>query len=258
MTCTVYLPTGSATPVDDKTVPVILYLSGLTCTDENVCQKSGIFRILSELGGIGFISPDTSPRNSGILGESDSWDFGVGAGFYLDATTEPWSTNYNMYSYITKELPEVITSNFPSLDITRMSITGHSMGGHGALTIALKNQHMFTSVSAFAPICNPIVAFKRQYTSYLGSNEEDWKPYDASEVLLASGVSKYDSILVDMGTADSFLAGGQLLPEALQTAAERVGQHLSLRMHEGYDHGYNFVSTFVEDHVRFHAARLLP
>lgn len=155
MTCAVYIPTTSS---GSETFPTLLYLSGLTCTDENVCQKSGIFKKLSELR-MGFVAPDTSPRGAGIPGETDSWDMGAGAGFYLDATAEPWAQHYKMYSYITKELMVVLKDNFAALDLTRMGVTGHSMGGHGALTIALKNQHMFKSVSAFAPICNPKVRF---------------------------------------------------------------------------------------------------
>ncbi len=155
MTCAVYIPLSSPDKASE-TFPTLLYLSGLTCTDENVCQKSGIFKKLSELR-MGFVAPDTSPRNTGIPGETDSWDMGAGAGFYLDATAEPWAQHYKMYSYITKELMAVLKDNFAALDLTRMGVTGHSMGGHGALTIALKNQHMFKSVSAFAPICNPKV-----------------------------------------------------------------------------------------------------
>lgn len=157
MTCSAYIPLMTSSE-GNETFPTLLYLSGLTCNDENVCQKSGIFRKLSELR-MGFVAPDTSPRGAGIPGETDSWDIGVGAGFYLDATAEPWTQHYRMYSYITKELMIVLNENFAALDLTRMGVTGHSMGGHGALTIALKNQHMFKSVSAFAPICNPKVKF---------------------------------------------------------------------------------------------------
>lgn len=233
-----------------------MYLSGLTCTDENVCQKSGAFKALSE-HQLGFIAPDTSPRGAGITGEADSWDFGVGAGFYLDATNSPWANNYRMYSYITKELPAVIASNFPTLDLTRMGITGHSMGGHGALTIALKNQTMFKSVSAFSPICNPINCpwGKKAFSNYLGPDIETWKEYDASD-LLKQNKSVFDDILIDCGDADSFYKSGQLLPEAFKASAASVGQKVNIRMQEGYDHSYFFISTFIEDHVKFHKDRL--
>lgn len=217
----------------------------------------GIFRYLSE-SQLGFIAPDTSPRDVGILGESDSWDFGVGAGFYLDATNSPWNTNWRMYSYLTNELPSLLAANFPTLDISRMGVTGHSMGGHGALTLALKNQDMFKSVSAFSPICNPTNCpwGKKAFTNYLGADQREWEQYDATE-LIKLGKSRFDNILIDIGTSDSFLSAGQLLPEAFSAAAVASGQKIDLRMQEGYDHSYYFVSTFIEDHVKFHKCRLV-
>eukprot|EP00600_Ochromonadales_sp_CCMP1393_P004310 CAMPEP_0174991702 /NCGR_PEP_ID=MMETSP0004_2-20121128/22067_1 /TAXON_ID=420556 /ORGANISM="Ochromonas sp., Strain CCMP1393" /LENGTH=278 /DNA_ID=CAMNT_0016245537 /DNA_START=126 /DNA_END=962 /DNA_ORIENTATION=- len=277
MTCAVYLPPAVAedeASSSSTTVPYLLYLSGLTCNDENVCQKSGIFAKLAEKN-IAFVAPDTSPRGAGVPTEDDSWDFGTGAGFYLDATAEPWSKNYRMYSYITKELPEFLASNFPALDNDKVGITGHSMGGHGALTIALKNPTKYKSVSAFAPICNPINCpwGNKAFSGYL-SDQKEWKDYDATELLLlllgatgagagagaggagAGAGAGFADILVDVGTADSFLTGKQLLPEALQAAADQVGQPLTLRYQAGYDHSYYFISSFIGEHVDFHATYL--
>jgi len=247
MTCSVYLPSSCNSEGSTNRVPCLMYLSGvffiffvifimilyysmllvlkLTCTDENVCQKSGAFRYLSQRQ-LGFIAPDTSPRGAGIAGESDSWDFGVGAGFYLDATQNPWAENYKMYSYITKELPSIIANNFPTLDQSRMGISGHSMGGHGALTIALKNPSLFKSVSAFSPICNPshcpwgIKAFN----GYLGDDNESWKQYDATDLMRSGGQQKFDNILIDVGDNDNFFKSQQLLPEEFQKACDSVGQ----------------------------------
>eukprot|EP01040_Poterioochromonas_malhamensis_P005610 gene5607-6029_t len=261
MTCALYLPLRAYQDRNDgsgEKVPILYYLSGLTCTDENVCQKSGVFKSLSNLQ-IAFVAPDTSPRGANIPGEDDSWDFGTGAGFYLDASKEPWSNNYRMYSYITKELPSFLASNFPILDTDRASITGHSMGGHGALTIALKNQNLYKSVSAFSPICHPsncpwgIKAF----TNYLGEDSTDlWNEYDATSLLRSLGKTKFESILIDVGTDDSFLKAKQLLPEDLQEAATDVGQNICIRYQEGFDHSYYFISTFIEDHIIFHAKHL--
>eukprot|EP01039_Chlorochromonas_danica_P000890 gene890-971_t len=257
MTCAVFLP-DQRDRLDRTTslLPSLLYLSGLTCTDENVCQKGSPYKALVD-SQVAFIAPDTSPRGAGITGEDDSWDFGSGAGFYLDAVQTPWDVNYRMYSYIVEELPEVLAEHFPCLDPLRRSITGHSMGGHGALTIALKNPTKFKSVSAFAPICNPsncpwgIKAF----TGYLGEDRSLWAKYDATELIkIASG--HYPDILLDVGTADSFYLNGQLLPEKLIEAAGQVGQKITLRMQEGYDHSYYFISTFIADHIAFHARYL--
>jgi S-formylglutathione hydrolase len=214
-----------------------------------------MFRALAE-HGLAMVAPDTSPRGAGIAGETDSWDFGVGAGFYLDATEHPWSENYRMYTYITVELLDLIARNFPIVDVHRAGITGHSMGGHGALTIALKNQTMFRSVSAFAPICNPIQCAwgQKAFSGYLGSTaQEAWKMYDACALMERLGKSKYSDILIDVGTSDSFLTAGQLRPEKFLEACSAAKQPVTLRYQGGYDHSYYFVSTFVEDHVRFHA-----
>jgi len=257
MTCSVYIPNTSNN--EDK-IPGLLYLSGLTCTDENVCQKSGIFKYLDEYK-LALICPDTSPRNTNIEGDSESWDFGIGAGFYLDATISKWSVNFNMYSYITKELIHIIEQNFPLIDTMSMGITGHSMGGHGALTIGLKNPSMFRSISAFSPICNPKLCpwGKKAFSGYLGDNEDDWNDYDATELIkskLSSDNALFDDILIDVGADDNFLKNGQLLPENFEKVCNEVKQKLTLRYQPGYDHSYFFVSSFVEDHVKFHAARL--
>ena len=257
MTCSVYLPPAALEP-DSSIVPGLLYLSGLTCTDENVCQKGGAFQALSQRG-MAFIAPDTSPRGLNIPGDSNSWDFGVGAGFYLDATAEPWRANYRMYSYITSELLTVVSSAFPVIDISRIGITGHSMGGHGALTIALRNPDKFKSVSAFAPICNPMKCpwGQKAFLGYLGLEENgEWDQYDACALVAANG-KKFDEILVDVGTEDSFAAAGQLRCDSFSEACLAADQLLILRRQVGYDHGYYFVSTFMEDHVRFHAKYLM-
>ncbi len=198
--------------------------------------------------------PDTSPRGSGIPGENDDWDFGTGAGFYVDATQEPWSQHYRMYSYITHELPAIVAEHFP-VKGDRQGIFGHSMGGHGALVCALRNPDQYQSVSAFAPIAAPIRApwGQKAFTGYLGANQEIWKAYDATELVLTQPFRH--PILIDQGTADQFLEK-QLMPEVFQQACEKAGQSLILRMQEGYDHSYYFISTFVKDHIRHHAEAL--
>ena len=232
-------------------VPVVYWLSGLTCTDENFMQKAGAFRIAAELG-IAIVAPDTSPRGDDIA-DDDNYDLGQGAGFYLNATQAPWSRHYHMYDYITQELPAIIEGNFPVSDVK--SISGHSMGGHGALTIGLKNSEHYRSISAFSPISNPIQCpwGHKAFTAYLGSDIESWKQYDASE-LLKQGKSPLP-ILVDQGDADSFLKE-QLKPEMLLAAAEMHRSQLELRMQPGYDHSYFFISSFIEDHLNFHAKHL--
>lgn len=240
-------------------LPSIVYLSGLTCTDENVCQKSGVFKTLSELK-IAFIAPDTSPRGAGVAGEDDSWDFGTGAGFYLDALLSPWSTNYRMYSYIWKELNEFLSDQFPCLDPTRRSIMGHSMGGYGALTIGLTKPNLYKSVSAFAPICHPTAAAWgiKAFTGFLGEeNKSEWVKSDPTEIIatLKSEDIPFDDILIDVGTSDPYM--DQLLPQDFEKAAESIGQKITLRYQDGYDHSYYFISTFIEDHIRFHYARLM-
>jgi S-formylglutathione hydrolase len=238
-------------------VPVLTFLSGLTCTEENFMVKSGAQRVAAMLGMM-LVSPDTSPRGEGVPDDpDDDYDFGLGAGFYLNATQEPWSANYQMYDYITKELPPVIFDHFPG-DPERHGLTGHSMGGHGALTIGLRNPDMFRSLSAFAPICTTLHSpwGQKALAYYLGDDKSTWQDHDACEVARRSGsVTKYDRILVDQGADDPFLAE-QLKPELLEAACKESGLPLELHIHKGYDHGYYFISTFIEEHLRFHAERL--
>jgi S-formylglutathione hydrolase len=240
---------------ETQRVPVLYYLAGLTCTEETFMIKAGAQRVAAELG-IMLVAPDTSPRGVPLPGDSDSWDFGVAAGFYLDATQDPWSRHYRMYSYVTRELPALIESSFPA-DAARQGIFGHSMGGHGALTIALKNPGRYKSVSAFAPISAPkqVPWGQKAFTNYLGPDQSKWNDYDASELMLKSG-ARLPPILVDQGLADQFLEQ-QLHPHVFEDACKKVGQPLTLRRHEGYDHGYYFISTFMEEHLRHHARHLL-
>jgi S-formylglutathione hydrolase len=233
-------------------VPVVWYLSGLTCTEENFTTKAGAQRIAAELGLL-LIAPDTSPRGDGVPGDpAGSYDFGLGAGFYVDATQDPWSRNYRMASYVERELPGLIGSELPA-DVARQSIMGHSMGGHGALTIALRNQGRYTSVSAFSPICSSMNCpwGQKALSGYLGNNKESWRRYDAC-ALIEDG-ARLPELLVDQGT--TFLET-QLKPALLEHTCARAGIPLTLRMHEGYDHSYFFISTFIEDHLRWHAQRL--
>lgn len=248
----VYRPPQAAT----GPVPVLFYLAGLTCTEETAAIKAGAQRVAAELG-LMLVTCDTSPRNTGIPGEADDWDFGAGAGFYLNATQQPWAQFYRMYDYVLDELRALVLANFAA-DPARIGIFGHSMGGHGALVLALRNPQVFKSVSAFAPICSPTRCAwgQKALPRYLGENPETWKAYDAVEIVKASGRAVFPEILVDQGLADKFLQQSQLLPELLESACASAGQPLRLRRHEGYDHGYYFISTFIEDHLRFHAARL--
>ncbi len=240
---------GVYVPPDAKDAPVLYYLAGLTCTEETFAIKGGAQRLAAELG-IVLVTLDTSPRGVSIPGDSDSWDFGVGAGFYVDATQAPWSTNYRMYSYVVDELPALIEAKFPVSQ--RRGIFGHSMGGHGALVIALRNQDRYQSVSAFAPIANPVAVpwGEKAFGNYLGPDRSVWEAYDASILMKAKPFP--DTILVDQGESDQFLEK-QLHPEAF----EGTGQQLELRRHATYDHSYWFIQTFVEDHLRHHAKRLL-
>jgi len=235
-------------------VPVLYWLSGLTCTEENFIVKAGAQRVASELG-LAIVVPDTSPRGLGFPGEGDSYDFGLGAGFYLDATTAPWSLGYRMYSYVARELPAEVAAAFP-VDSDRAGIFGHSMGGHGALTIALKNPRQFKSVSAFAPIASPMNCpwGQKALTGYLGADRTRWREYDATALIEDRGWTG-PQIVVDQGTDDQFLAS-QLKPELLQDACERAGVSLDLRRREGYDHSYYFIASFIEDHLRLHAGNL--
>jgi S-formylglutathione hydrolase len=254
MQFSVFIPPAATKTPQEKTVPAIFYLSGLTCTDENVIQKGCFLGPCAELG-FAFIAPDTSPRGAGIEGEEESWDFGTGAGFYLDAQQAEWRKNYRMYSYISDELPKLLVTIFPVISPGPAAITGHSMGGHGALTIALKNPLKFRAVSAFAPICHPMNCpwGKKAFTNYLG--KDGWEEYDACELMKTRGPLKND-ILIDQGTADSFFTDGQLQPEAFKEACAAVGQSAQIRMQEGYDHSYFFISSFAEEHVRFLARTL--
>ena len=234
--------------------PVVWYLSGLTCTHANVTEKGQFQRACAELGLI-FVAPDTSPRGEGVPDDPEgAYDFGLGAGFYLDATQPPFAANYRMESYITEELPALVAEAFPA-DMARQAITGHSMGGHGALTLALKNPNRWRSVSAFAPIASAIrcVWGKKALSGYLGADQQAWRRHDAT-TLLEDG-ARVGEILVDQGDADQFMHG-QLKPELLREACEKAGVPLTLRLQPGYDHSYYFVSTFMEDHLRWHAQRL--
>lgn len=234
-------------------VPVLYWLSGLTCNEQNFINKAGAQRIAAKLG-LALIVPDTSPRGIDLVGDNDSYDFGVGAGFYVDANQVPWSTYYKMATYIQKELPELL-HQFP-LDEQACGIFGHSMGGHGALTLALKNPQQYHSVSAFAPICAPSQCSwgQKAFTGYLGTDQVRWKEYDACELIVARGWH-HGAILIDQGTNDLFLHE-QLKPELFQQACRQAGVELNLRMQSGYDHSYYFIASFIEDHLRFHANQL--
>lgn len=238
-------------------VPVLYYLAGLTCTEETFQIKAGAQRYASE-HGIMLISPDTSPRDAGVDGEDDDYDFGTGAGFYLDAEREPYSSHYNMYSYVTEELPELVRDTFSGkADLDRQGIFGHSMGGHGALVLALRNPESYSSVSAFAPAAAPMQApwGEKAFSNYLGDDRELWRAYDASELVREHPFADGREILVDQGTEDQFL-DEQLYPHVFEEACESAGQRLTLRRQEGYDHSYYFISTFMQDHISHHAATL--
>jgi S-formylglutathione hydrolase len=232
-------------------VPVLYYLSGLTCTDETFPTKGHAQAVAAELG-LMLVAPDTSPREPRIPGDADKWDFGLGAGFYVDATQAPWADNYRMYSYITQELPALVDAGLPAMS-GATGIFGHSMGGHGALTLALRNPSLYKSVSAFAPIAAPMQCpwGQKAFSNYLGADQETWRQYDASELVAKKAFPTH--ILIDQGTADQFYKEQQLLPEKFSAAAARSGQKLTLRMQEGYDHGYYFIQTFMADHLHHHA-----
>lgn len=250
MNFAIYLPPQAK----EKKVPILYYLSGLTCTEDNFTTKAGAQRWAAELG-IAIAAPDTSPRNTRTPGEDDDWDLGTGAAFYVDATRDPWQQHYQMYSYVTEEFPSLIAANFP-IDEHKQSICGHSMGGHGALICAFKNPSRYRCVSALAPIAAPIQCpwGEKAFSHYLGDDKQQWRAYDASE--LVKTVQLPYSILIDQGDADNFLAQKQLLPDVFAEACDRAGQALNLRYQPGYDHSYFFVATFIEDHLRFHAAAL--
>ncbi len=250
MQLAVYLPPQS----QNGPVPVLLYLSGLTCTWENVTTKALPQRVCAELG-IAFVAPDTSPRGDHIPNDG-AYDLGQGAGFYVDATQLPWSTHFNMYSYITRELPELLRTNLPQLDMSRLAVTGHSMGGHGALTLALRNPGCYRSVSAFSPIVAPMQCpwGEKAFTSYLGTDRNAWRAHDAC-ALIADG-HRVSEILVEQGAADNFLES-QLKPDLLRQACAKAEIPLTLNLHAGYDHSYYFIASFIEEHIGWHAARLL-
>jgi S-formylglutathione hydrolase len=244
----IYLPPQAS---NGEKVPVLYWLSGLTCSDENFMQKSAVQRIAAELG-IAIVAPDTSPRGDEVA-DDEGYDLGKGAGFYVNATQAPWNRHYRMYDYVVNELPELIETMFPVS--AKRSIAGHSMGGHGALVIALRNSDAYQSVSAFSPISNPINSpwGKKAFTAYLGRDTTTWAQYDAS--LLMRQASNFVPALVDQGDADDFLVE-QLKPEVLKAAAQVNGYPLELNYREGYDHSYYFISSFIESHLRFHAKYL--
>jgi S-formylglutathione hydrolase len=237
-------------------VPVLFYLAGLTCSEETFAIKAGAQRVAAQLG-VMLVSCDTSPRRTGSAGEADDWEVGSGAGFYLNATQPPWSQYFRMYDYVLEELRETVLTRFPGI-ARRLGIFGHSMGGHGALVLALRNPDVYRSVSAFAPICSPTRCpwGKKAFARYLGDELSTWSNYDAVELLTARGAQIFPEILVDQGLADKFLPAGQLLPERLEAACAAAGQPLRLRRQAGYGHDYYFIATFVEEHLRFHVDAL--
>ena len=251
MNFSVYVPQQASI----EPLPVLYYLSGLTCTEENFMAKAGAQRYAAELGLI-LVAPDTSPRNTGIPDEATAWDFGTGASFYVDATEAPWNQHYQMYSYVVEELPTLIAAQFPA-DITRQGICGHSMGGHGALVCGLRNGDRYRSISAFAPIAAPSQSDwgQKALTGYLGPNPDHWKLYDATEIASTPGITAC-AILIDQGLADPYLA--QLRPERFVEACRETQLSLTYRAHPDYDHSYYFIATFIEDHIRFHARHLNP
>ena len=237
-------------------VPALIYLAGLTCNEETFMIKAGAQRLAAELG-LALIAPDTSPRGAHAPGEADSWDFGVGAGFYLDATQTPWAKNWHMESYVTQELLPLFTNELP-INPERIGIFGHSMGGHGALTLALRHPALFKSVSAFAPICAPMHCpwGHKAFTGYLGTDESRWAAHDATALMGQHTAAPYPGgILIDQGLADKFLAE-QLHPHLFEAACTSAGQPLTLRRHAGYDHGYYFIASFMADHLQHHAQQL--
>lgn len=250
MTFSVYLPPQA----EEAKVPALYWLSGLTCNDDNARTKAGAQRYAAEQG-IALIFPDTSPRGDDVADEASRYDLGKGAGFYVNATQPPWVEHYQMYDYVTKELPDLLEADLPLIKGFK-SVSGHSMGGHGALICALKNPASYKSVSAFAPICNPVNGAwgKGCFTAYFGDDESMWEQYDATALIRAG--TKMPDILIDQGTADEFYDEKQLLPENLQAACDESGQSLRLRMQTGYDHSYHFISTFIGEHIAFHANAL--
>lgn len=254
MKFSVYLPQQA---LQGARRPALVYLAGLTCNEDTFMTKAGAQRLAAELGLI-LVAPDTSPRGANVPGEADAWDFGVGAGFYLDATQTPWATHWRMESYLTRELLPLLGAHLP-IDLERVGIFGHSMGGHGALTLALRHPGVFKSVSAFAPIAAPRQCpwGRKAFGGYLGADESAWLAHDASALMAAQTTPPYPGgILIDQGLADKFLLENQLLPEVFEAACAQVGQPLTLRRQPGYDHGYYFIQTFMADHLAHHALAL--
>jgi S-formylglutathione hydrolase len=252
MRFSVFLPPQAA----EGPVPALIYLAGLTCNEETFMVKAGAQRLAAELG-LALVAPDTSPRGAHVPGESDSWDFGVGAGFYLDATEAPWATHWRMESYLIGELLPLLGTAFP-IDPQRIGLTGHSMGGHGALTLALRHPGLFKSLSAFAPICAPTRCpwGEKAFTGYLGADRTRWIEHDATVLMENQPVAPYPAgLLIDQGLGDKFLAE-QLHPHLFEAACHAIGQPLTLRRHEGYDHGYYFIQSFMADHLVHHAQAL--
>jgi S-formylglutathione hydrolase len=249
MTFSLFLPPQA----EQGPVPLVTYLSGLTCTHSNVTDKGEYRRACAELG-LAFLAPDTSPRGPSVH-DAEGWDIGIGAGFYVDATEAPWSDHYRMWSYVTDELPSLVAGSFPALDMSRQAITGHSMGGHGALTVALRQPGRFRSVSAFAPIVAPsrVPWGEKAFSAYLGPDRQGWRRHDA--VALIEDGARLSDLLIDVGTADPFLER-ELKPELIETACRTAGMKLSLHCREGYDHSYLFISSFMESHLAWHCERL--
>jgi S-formylglutathione hydrolase len=241
------------TPPGEGPFPYLIWLSGLTCTEDNFTTKAGAYEAAAK-HGLSIVAPDTSPRGEGVADDT-AYDLGQGAGFYVDATQAPWAAHFKMESYVTRDLIAALEAAFPLR--ARRSIFGHSMGGHGALTLAMRHPDLFTSVSAFAPISSPTRCGwgEKALTAYLGLDRDAWRPHDAALLLEAGNAAPFDEILVDQGLADSFMES-QLKPELLEQAARMSSAKLTLRRHEGYDHSYFFIATFVADHIAFHAARL--
>ena len=256
MKFSVFLPPQAQIDEAGGHVPALIFLAGLTCNEETFMTKAGAQRLAASLG-LALIAPDTSPRGANVPSETESWDFGLGAGFYLDATQMPWSQHYRMESYITDELLPLLVANLP-IKPGRIGIFGHSMGGHGALTLALRHPSLFKSVSAFAPICAPSQCpwGRKAFTGYLGSDSTRWARHDASALMASLSTAPYPGgILIDQGLADKFL-DVQLHPHLFEAACQKAGQALQLRGHAGYDHGYYFIATFMADHLNHHARQL--
>jgi S-formylglutathione hydrolase len=251
--CTMRFAVFAPPQITTQQVPILWYLSGLTCTWENVMSKAGLQRYAAEHGVL-VVAPDTSPRGQDVPNDA-AYDLGQGAGFYLTATQQPWTQHYRMDQYLIEELPQLIAAQFPAADFSRQAITGHSMGGHGALTLHLKHPDRFRSVSAFAPIVAPMQVpwGVKAFTAYLGPDRNTWRSYDACELVAQQPSSAH--ILIDQGDADSFLSA-ELKPQLFAAAAQMAGQPLTLRMQSGYDHSYYFVASFIEDHIRWHTDRL--